>query len=127
MNPVTVIRALGGAVLLLAPDAVLRALPHQQIDRSTRVFARILGTRYLAQAAIVDSRTGAISGRRWILAGAAVDAIHATTMVALALLRPSRRKLALTNATAASAFAAVGLYQARRLSNLPQIRWTSPQ
>lgn len=113
MSPVTAIRALGGAALLLAPDAVLCKLPHQQIDRSTRLFARILGIRYLAQAAIVDSQTAGISGRRWILAGAAVDAIHATTMVALALLKPNQRKLALTNATAASAFAAAGLYQAR--------------
>jgi len=113
MNPVTVIRAIGGAVLLLAPDAILREVPHQQIDRSTRVFSRILGVRHLAQAAMVSSRGGRASSRRWILIGAAVDAVHAATMAALALLRPSCRRLALTNATTACTLAAAGLYEAR--------------
>ncbi len=109
MSPLTVIRCAWGAVLLIAPGAVLRAVPHQRIDRPVRVFTRVLGVRHLAQAAIVGPRPT----RGWILTGAAVDAAHASTMVALALLAPDRRRLAATNVATASAFAAAGLYQAR--------------
>jgi len=105
----TAIRTCWGAALLIAPGAVLGALPHQQIDRPARAFARILGVRHLAQAAIVSPQPT----RGWILAGAVVDAIHASTMVALALLLPDRRRLALTNVVTAGAFAAAGLYEAR--------------
>ena len=111
MSPVTAIRAAWGAALLLAPGATLGDLPHQRIDRPARVFARILGARQLAQAAIADSARG--SSRRWLLAGAAVDATHAATMVALAWRAPDRRRLALTNAATATAFAVAGGRQAR--------------
>lgn len=103
------VRVAWGAALLLAPDRVLRALPHGQIDRPALAFARVLGVRDLVQAAVIARRP--TRGR--ILAGAAVDATHATTMVALALIRPDRRKLALTNVTTASAFAVAGLRRAR--------------
>ena len=109
MRALSAIRAGWGAALLIAPGAVLRELSHQRIDHSARVFARILGARDLAQAAIAQRRPG----RGWIFAGAAVDATHAATMVALAALRPDRRRLALTNAATAIAFAAAGLYEAR--------------
>ncbi len=108
MSPLIVIRVAWGAALLLAPGRVLRALPHQQIDRRARVFARVLGARDVAQAALIARRPT----RGWILAGVAVDATHATTMVALALLRPGRRKLALANLMTASAFAIAGVHQA---------------
>ncbi len=111
LTVLTAIRAGWGAALLIAPGAVLGELPHGRIDRPARVFARVLGARQLAQAGIAASPRG--SSRGWILAGAAVDATHATTMVALAWLLPDRRRLALTNAATASAFAAVGLLQAR--------------
>lgn len=109
MNRLTLVRAAWGAALLLAPGRVLSALPHQQIDRSACAFARVLGARNLAQAAVIARRPT----RGWILAGAAVDATHATTMVALALLKPDRRKLALTNIATAGAFASAGLHRAR--------------
>lgn len=109
MSRLTLVRAAWGAALLLAPDRVLSALPHQQLDRPTRVFARVLGARELAQAAIIARRPT----RGWVLAGTAVDATHATTMVGLALLNPDRRKLALSNVVTASAFAVTGLHRAR--------------
>lgn len=109
MSRLTLVRAAWGAALLLAPDRVLSALPHQQLDRPTRVFARVLGARELAQAAIIARRPT----RGWILAGTAVDATHASTMVALALFEPDRRKLAVTNVATATAFAVAGLHQAR--------------
>ncbi len=102
------IRAAWGAALVIAPDAVLRRLPHQQIDRPTLACARVLGVRELAQAVVVGQRPR----RGWILAGATVDATHAATMLAVALLLPDRRKLALANAATASAFAAAGVHRA---------------
>ncbi len=109
MSPVTAIRAAWGAALLIAPNAVLHYLSHQRIDRPDRVFARVLGTRDLAQAAILSRRPT----RGWILVGAAIDATHASTMLALALLMPDRRRLALVNAATATAFVAAGVHQAR--------------
>jgi len=109
VSPVTAVRAAWGAALLIAPNAVLRYLPHQRIDRAARMFARVLGARDLAQATIVGWRPT----RGWILAGAAIDATHASTMLALALLMPDHRRLALTNAATASAFVAAGVHQAR--------------
>ncbi len=97
-------------MLLVAPEVVLRDLPHQRVDRGARVFARVLGARHLIQAAITSRE----DTRGWVLAGAAVDATHAATMAALAALRPDRRKLALTNVATATALAAAGVADARR-------------
>lgn len=109
MRPLTAIRTAWGAALLVAPGAVVRRVPHQRLDRRARAVAHALGGRDLAQAVIV----GRHHTRTWVLAGTAVDAAHATSMVALALLAPKRRALALMNATAATAFAVAGAYDAR--------------
>lgn len=104
-------RVLWGSALLLAPGAMLGEARDAQTDRRARTFARVLGARQLAQAALVAPR----GSRDWvILAGAAVDAAHAATMVALAVLDRTRRKLALTNAFAATAFALAGAREAHR-------------
>lgn len=110
MSPVTVIRAGWGAALLVAPGAVLGCLPRQRIDRPARAVARLLGARQPAQAAIADSARG--SRPSWLLAGAAVDATHAATMIVLAMRIPDRRRPALTNAAMATAFALGGVAQA---------------
>ncbi len=104
------VRTLWGSVLLAAPDAVLRDLPHDRLDRPARVVARLLGVRHLTEAAV----TGRRDSRTLIRAGASIDAIHATTFAALAALRPDRRKLALTNVATASALAAAGVIESRR-------------
>jgi len=103
-----------GAPLLIAPELIVGALPHQRIDRPVRVFARILGARHLAEAAVLARR----HTHDWILAGAAVDATHALTMVLLAWLRPARRELALSNAAGATLLAACSVHydQRERLS-----------
>ena len=110
LSPLVALRVLWGTVLLVAPGVVLGDLPHQRIDHASRVFTRVLGARHLIQAAIT-SREGP-SG--WVLGGAAVDATHAATMAAVALLRPDRRKLALTNAATAAALAAAQVAEIRR-------------
>lgn len=99
-----------GIPLLIAPGKLVGALPHQRIDRSVRVFARTLGVRHLAEAAVLARR----HTHDWILAGAAVDATHALTMLLLAWLRPSQRKLALTNAAGATCLAACSVHYDQR-------------
>jgi hypothetical protein len=62
--------------------------------------ARVLGARHLVQAAVLTThpRPG------WRLAGAAVDGVHAASMVALARWseRPLHRRLAARNARTAA-------------------------
>ena len=45
-----------GAVLVLTPRLLTRALPHQQIDARAIAFARVLGIRHLLEATIVGRR-----------------------------------------------------------------------
>jgi len=104
------LRALAGAVLVLAPGKVLGDLPHRRIDDATRAFARILGARHLVEAAVLWRH----DTHRWVLVGAAVDATHAATMLTLAAARPDARRLALTNALTASALAGAGVAADRR-------------
>jgi hypothetical protein len=99
-----------GAPLLMVPSRVVGALPHQRIDRSVRLFARILGARHLAEAAVLARR----HTHDWILAGAAVDATHALCMLLLARLEPAQRKLALTNAAGAACLAACSVHYDQR-------------
>jgi hypothetical protein len=97
-----------GSVLLLAPHVIAGALPHEQVDGRVVAFARLLGARHLLEAAIIGRR----NRPAWILAGSAVDATHAATMIGLAVARPNRRPLALANAIAAGAIAVAGAAQA---------------
>ncbi len=99
-----------GIPLLIAPGMVVGALPHQRIDRPVRVFARILGARHLLEAAVLARR----HTHEWILAGAAVDATHALTMVLLACLCPARSELALGNAAGATLLAAYSVHYDQR-------------
>ena len=106
----TAVRVLWGTVLLAAPELTLGKLPHHRIDGAARGVARVLGARHLIQAAV----TGRAGNRRWVAAGATVDATHAATMAALAVLRPDRRKLALSNVATAAALAVAGVAEVRR-------------
>lgn len=115
MRRLTAIRTAWGAALLIAPGLILRRLPAQRHAGLVRAIARLLGLRHLVQAAIVARRP--TRGR--ILAGAAVDAAHATSMLALAALQPEHRVLALGEAGEASAFAAAGIREARLASSPP--------
>ncbi|MHB8533019.1 MAG: hypothetical protein ACYDC2_09895 [Solirubrobacteraceae bacterium] len=99
-----------GVLLLTAPQRLLRCLPRERADTFARGFARLLGARHLVQAAIIARR----HTRNWVLAGAAVDAVHAASMVCLARLMPARRELALTSAAVASVLAGAGAREAGR-------------
>lgn len=102
-------RVVAGTALLVAPGRVLGNLPHQEIKGAARTFARILGARHLVEAAVLLRG----HGHHRVLFGAGVDGVHAATMFGLAATRPDERRLALTNAFAASALAGAGVMVAR--------------
>ncbi len=105
------VRLIYGSALLLAPDAVLAERTNGPIDRRAVLVARVLGARQIVQAVVVRRKRS----RGWILGGVAIDATHAATMLLLALNDRRRRTLATANALGATAFALVGLRQARRM------------
>jgi hypothetical protein len=107
------VTAAGGAVLLLRPGEVAAAVS----DRSTRPIddrpiddvVRLLGARYLAHGATVLAHPS-----RTVLRGAAaIDTLHAASMIALAASPFGHRRAALVSA-AAGLWAAAGEYAASR-------------
>lgn len=104
-------RFLLGAVLLVEPDDILGRLSRRSIGASERAVARLLGLRNLAEGALVARHRS----RRRLLAGAAVDATHALSMIALAAVRPEQRRLAAASALAATATATAGVVAAHDL------------
>jgi hypothetical protein len=99
---VRAVRTAWGALLLLAPDPVLRRVAGQRTpDPRARAVLRVLGARHLAQAAALPVLPAGL--------GAAVDALHAATAAALALLAPRWRRGALLDTAVATGFAAAGL------------------
>jgi hypothetical protein len=103
------VRAAYGAALVLAPRAALGGRSLGAGDPGAVAFARVLGLRHLAEAAALFHR----SDRRLLLAGAAVDGAHGASMLVLAALSPSRRRLAAAGAASAVLFASAGLLAAR--------------
>jgi hypothetical protein len=63
-------------------------------------FVQILGVRHLVQAGLIAVRPTRVG----LGLGAGVDAVHATTMIAVAALDRTQRTPALRNAAAASAW-----------------------
>ena len=112
MAVMRIVRTGLGTVYLLVPEGI-PSLLSVRVDHRARRVVRILGARYLAQAVMISSapRTPFAPG-----IGAAVDLIHASSMVALAAVDQRRRRLALADAGAATAFAAAGWRNARRIS-----------
>lgn len=110
-------RALGlarttwGIALLAAPGLLVRTAAGRG-QSSTRAddVVRFLGGRHLLQVAVTATRTSATV----LLVGAAADALHATSGVALAVLDARWRRPALLDAAMAAAFATAGLAAARR-------------
>lgn len=112
MAAMRIVRTGLAVVYLLAPQWIPSAMS-VRVDHRARVVVRILGARYLAQAVMISSapRTPFAPA-----IGAAVDVIHASSMVALAAVDQRRRRLALADAGAATVFAAAGWRSARRIS-----------
>jgi hypothetical protein len=96
-------QGVAGLVLLVRPGDVLDALapapahpPHWLV--------RLLGARVVIQQAVV----AAAPSRRLVLAGVAVDGLHAASMVAAALVWPRQRRAATVSALSATASAVLG-------------------
>ncbi|HET7324110.1 MAG TPA: hypothetical protein VFJ06_07255 [Halococcus sp.] len=109
MRPAAVVRALYGALLLVAPEAVIRTVADDPSKRTATV-GRILGVRHLLQAFTI----GRSESRGWLLVGVLVDISHALSMVAIAALSPNYRRLAALDAIVASGWALTGAWTTRR-------------
>ena len=109
MRYVTVGRAAYGLSLLLAPGGLMRIASGRTMGRAPKVVGRILGARHLVQA-FVMRRAGT---RNWLLAGTAIDAAHALSMIWLATLDRGYRRPAALDALLATGLAINGLREAR--------------
>jgi hypothetical protein len=102
--------ALRGATnlaLVARPDDVLSALSVPP-PRPPRWLVRLLGARVVLQEVAVVT----VPTRRLVLGGAAIDALHAASMVATAVAWPRYRRAAGISAAAATASAVLGLVTA---------------
>ena len=107
---VSVVRCGWGLLWLAAPRQVTAAVGGSP-DRATHAFVRVLGGRELLQGAVML----AVPTRPVLLVGSAVDAIHVTTMLALAAIDRKRRGPALANAATAASSALSGWHRIRDL------------
>lgn len=101
-------RALTGVALLAWPRRALTAVSGHPPDDHARLYARVLGARHLAEAAILWRWTTPAILR----AGAAVDAVHGASAAVL-VGRDDQRRLAALNVASAATWACVGLALAR--------------
>jgi hypothetical protein len=106
---VPALHALLGGALLLAPDRLLAATGERP-EPGTRVVARVLGGRHLAQGIalrlVADPSAAGVGG--------VVDGLHCASMVAAAALSRRHRRAAIASGLLAGALAAVELDRARR-------------
>lgn len=111
MRRAALVRAIYGAILLVAPGKVIQTLTGERPppDRAVLV-GRVLGARQLLQALTVDR----VRSPGWLLIGTLVDVVHAVSMVGLAAVADQRRWLPALDAVLAGTWAATGLRAARR-------------
>lgn len=108
-RPVDAVRCGLGLVALTRPDLLLR-LTHVRAATPTygpaaRRTVRVLGARY-----VVQSGCGIVLELPWLpTADALVDLAHAASMLGVAALVPTHRRLALVSAGAAVVFAGADL------------------
>ena len=95
--------ATAGAVIMVRPQAVSRLVSGTGSTPDAAV-VRVLGGRQLLQGAAVLIRPAPAL----IIGALAVDVLHATSMVAAALIWPGYRRAALTSAAVAAASAVAG-------------------
>lgn len=102
--------AAAGTVLLVRTRQVARLASGGSGAAPPVWIVRVLGARYLTQAAAELARP---SRAVW-LAVSAVDSIHAVSMLAAATVKPAYRRAALANAAVAAGSAAVTAACSRR-------------
>jgi hypothetical protein len=100
----TAIRAGWGCALLFAPGRVLRLGGRPPAPTAAIRVARVLGARQVLQSIVtLTAPTGTVAGL-----GAATDALHVGTCVALAATSPRWRTIALLETGLGAGFAASG-------------------
>jgi hypothetical protein len=107
-------RAGYGVALVCAPQVLIKLTGDPGPRRAGGV-ARVLGVRHLVQAGLTVAALRAESGSPVPLAlGAAVDVLHASSMVGLALVDGGARRVALADTGVELALAAAGALTATR-------------
>jgi hypothetical protein len=96
-----------GAALVLGTGPLLGWLAAEPPDRRVFNVARVLGTRYLLQGLVTACRPS----RRVLRIGAGADILHGASMIAAAAADMGPRRLTLSSAAAAAAFAGVAAAQ----------------
>lgn len=120
MSVLNVVRTGYGLAQLITPPArhgeVKPGRVHiPRLDGSGQTVVRVLGSRHLVQAALSQSSpTSAV-----LALGAAVDLLHAASMVALAAADRRLRSAALAEGTVAFAFAVAGVRASQRVRRHP--------
>jgi hypothetical protein len=105
---VPALHALLGGALLLAPDRLVAATGEPP-DRATRIAARVLGGRHLAQGMALRLLASPPAAG----VGAVIDGLHCASMVAAAAVSRRHRRAAMASGLLAGALAAVELDRAR--------------
>ena len=98
-------RGAWGATLLVAPEAVLRAVG-ADADHTGVGVARILGARHLFQSAA----SGLQPSPEVLAAGVWVDTVHALTALALAVVDARRTRAGVVDAAIAATWAVAGIH-----------------
>jgi hypothetical protein len=124
---VTLARAGYGLALVVAPQALIKltgdpvtgqpaGASRARPSRRACGVARVLGVRHLVQAGLTAVALRAAEPERSLplALGAAVDVLHATTMVGLAAVDRGARRVALADTGVEVALAAAGLVTAAR-------------
>lgn len=99
----------GYGVALVAVPGLLIGLTGQRPGGRACGVARVLGVRHLAQAGVTAASQLSDPGGSVVLGGgAAVDLLHATSMVALGAVDPHARRAALSDAAVETTLAMIG-------------------
>lgn len=93
-----------GAALLARTPGIVRAVNAGDCPPHAVSAARVLAVREVAQGALLTARPH----RTTVLVGAAVDGVHATSMLALAAALPRYRRVALVSGAFAGADLLIG-------------------
>lgn len=119
---VSVARACYGGLLLVVPGRMISLGSGHPAGSRAAMVARVLGARHLVQAALTAGPAaesfppGAQRPGTVLLAGAAVDAVHAASMIGLAGLCPPYRRAVAADILAEAGLVAFGIIAARGLS-----------
>jgi hypothetical protein len=105
----TMVQAVVGGALLARPSAVARAVAGDGRPAPSWV-VRLLGARLALQSGFVQwTRARGRHGSAAVRAAAAVDAIHAASMMAVAVRMPSYRRSAVVSGAVAALSAVVAV------------------